>query len=78
MAAVGPAFMLVTERYAPSFSGKGAFGPVFRLSCAIGLLAGAGLVYQRSCCTCIHGGKMVSGRPLTHLRHSKILRLVRK
>jgi len=49
MAAVGPAFMLVTERYAPSFSGRGAFGPVFRLSCAVGLLAGAGLVYQRSC-----------------------------
>lgn len=49
MAAIGPAFMLVTERYAPSFSGKGAFGPIFRLSCAIGLLAGAGLVYQRSC-----------------------------
>ncbi|KAK5458489.1 hypothetical protein LTS15_004571 [Exophiala xenobiotica] len=49
MAAVGPAFMLVTERYAPSFSGRGAFGTVFRLSCAVGLLAGAGLVYQRSC-----------------------------
>lgn len=41
--------MLMTERFAPSFSGRGAFPPVFRLSCAIGLLAGAGLVYQRSC-----------------------------
>lgn len=50
MAAIGPAFMLATERYAPSFSGRGAFGPVFRLSCAVGLIAGAALVYQRSCC----------------------------
>jgi hypothetical protein len=51
MAGVGPAFMLTTERYAPSFSGKGAFGPPFRLSIAIGLLAGLGLVYQKSCRT---------------------------
>lgn len=51
MAAIGPAFMAVTERYAPSFSGKGAFPPIFRLSIAIGALAGVGLVYQRSCCT---------------------------
>jgi hypothetical protein len=51
MAAIGPAFMLTTERYAPSFSGKGAFPMAFRLSCAVGLLAGAGLVYQTSCCT---------------------------
>ena len=49
MAAVAPAFLLTTERYAPSFSGKGAFGPVFRLGVGIGLLAGIGLVYQRSC-----------------------------
>ncbi|KAH0844979.1 hypothetical protein Z517_00894 [Fonsecaea pedrosoi CBS 271.37] len=49
MAAVGPAFMLVTERYAPSFSGRGAFPMAFRLGCAVGLIAGAGLVYQRSC-----------------------------
>lgn len=47
--------MLTTERYAPSFSGRGAFGPVFRLSCAIGLIAGAALVYQRSCCTSCRG-----------------------
>ena len=43
--------MLLTERYAPSFSGRGAFPPVFRLSVGIGLLAGAGMVYQRSCRT---------------------------
>ncbi|KEF59149.1 NADH dehydrogenase [Exophiala aquamarina CBS 119918] len=49
VAAIGPAFMLMTERYAPSFAGKGAFPPVFRLSVGIGLLAGAGMVYQRSC-----------------------------
>lgn len=41
--------MLATEKYAPSFSGKGAFGPPFRLSVAVGLFAGLGLVYQRSC-----------------------------
>lgn len=51
VAAIGPAFMLLTERYAPSFAGKGAFPPVFRLSVGIGLLAGAGMVYQRSCRT---------------------------
>lgn len=43
--------MLTTERYAPSFSGKGAFGPSFRLAVGIGIIAGVGLVYQRSCCT---------------------------
>jgi len=48
MAAVGPAFMLTTERYAPSFAGKGAFPPVFRLSCAMGLIAGTVMVWQRS------------------------------
>lgn len=41
--------MLLTERFAPSFSGKGAFPPVLRLSVGIGLIAGAGMVYQRSC-----------------------------
>lgn len=41
--------MLTTERYAPSFSGKGAFGPVFRLSVVVGAFAGLGMVYQRSC-----------------------------
>lgn len=41
--------MLATERYAPSFAGKGAFPPVFRLSVAIGALAGTAMVYQRSC-----------------------------
>lgn len=41
--------MLITERYAPSFAGKGAFPPILRLSIAIGVTAGVGLVYQRSC-----------------------------
>lgn len=41
--------MLATERYAPSFAGKGAFPPILRLSIAIGAVAGLGLVYQRSC-----------------------------
>lgn len=49
MATLGPAFMLATERYAPSFAGKGAFPPILRLSIAIGVTAGLGLVYQRSC-----------------------------
>jgi len=48
MAAVGPGFMLMTERFAPSFSGRGAFPPVFRLSCAMGLIAGTFLVWERS------------------------------
>ena len=55
MAAVGPAFMLTTERFAPSFSGRGAFPPIFRLSCAMGAIAGAYLVWERSCCTCEDG-----------------------
>jgi C-terminal of NADH-ubiquinone oxidoreductase 21 kDa subunit/NADH-ubiquinone oxidoreductase complex I, 21 kDa subunit len=49
VAAIGPVFMLTTERYTPSFAGKGAFPPIFRLSAAMGLLAGLGIVYQRSC-----------------------------
>jgi hypothetical protein len=55
LAAIGPAFMLVTERYAPSFSGKGAFPPVFRLSIAMGVVGGLGMVYQTSCSTSICG-----------------------
>lgn len=49
MATIGPLFMLTTERYAPSFVGKGGFPPILRLSVAIGAVAGLGLVYQRSC-----------------------------
>lgn len=51
MAAIGPVFMVVTERYAPSFSGKGAYAPLLRLSVAVGAVAGLGLVYQSSCST---------------------------
>lgn len=49
MAAIGPAFIAVTERFAPSFSGRGAYPPMFRLSVAVGVVAGLGLVYQNSC-----------------------------
>lgn len=41
--------MLATEKYAPSFAGKGVFGPVFRLSVLTGVVAGLGTVYQKSC-----------------------------
>jgi hypothetical protein len=41
--------MLASERFAPSFAGKGAFPPIFRLSLAIGLIGGLGIVYQKSC-----------------------------
>jgi hypothetical protein len=51
MGAIAPAGMLLTERYAPSFSGRGAFAPVFRLSCGIGLVGAAVLVWQRSSST---------------------------
>ncbi|KAF7511599.1 hypothetical protein GJ744_004187 [Endocarpon pusillum] len=47
--AMGPAFMLATERWAPSWAGKGAFPPVFRLSCAMGILAAGFLTWERSC-----------------------------
>jgi hypothetical protein len=47
---MGPAFMLVTERFAPSWAGKGAFPPVFRLSCAMGFLAAGFLTWEKSCC----------------------------
>lgn len=49
VAGIGPLFMLTTERYAPSFAGKGAFAPILRLSVAMGAIAGVGTVYQRSC-----------------------------
>jgi len=48
-AAVGPLFMLTTERYAPSFAGKGAFPPILRLTGVVGVVAGLGYVYQKSC-----------------------------
>lgn len=41
--------MLTTERFAPSFAGKGAFPPILRLSIAVGAIAGLGFVYQKSC-----------------------------
>lgn len=41
--------MLTTERYAPSFAGKGAFAPILRLTGVVGAVAGLGYVYQKSC-----------------------------
>ncbi|RMZ90143.1 hypothetical protein DV736_g2619, partial [Chaetothyriales sp. CBS 134916] len=49
VAAFGPLFMLTLERFTPSFSSKGTFPPILRLSSAMGVLAGLGIVYQRSC-----------------------------
>ncbi|RMZ80857.1 hypothetical protein DV737_g2819, partial [Chaetothyriales sp. CBS 132003] len=49
VAAFGPLFMLTLERFTPSFSSKGTFPPILRLSGAMGVLAGLGIVYQRSC-----------------------------
>ena len=46
---MGPGFLLLTERFAPSFAGKGAFPPVLRLSALVGATAGIYHVYQNSC-----------------------------
>ena len=43
--------MLITERFAPSFCGKGGFAPILRLSGFIGVFAGAIFIWQRSSCT---------------------------
>jgi hypothetical protein len=75
MGAIAPAFMLITERYAPSFSGKGAFGPVFRLSCGMGLVAATYLVWERS--SCALNLQQTDDRKLTKV-HSTILRVDRK
>lgn len=45
---LGPGLMLSWEKFAPSYSGRGAFAPIMRLSGAIGLGAGFLLVYQQS------------------------------
>jgi hypothetical protein len=47
-AVAGPGLMLVWERVAPSFVGKGGFAPIMRLAGAIGAGAGFFMVYQRS------------------------------
>ena len=52
-AAAGPGLMLLWERVAPSFVGKGGFAPIMRLAGVIGAGAGFFMVYQRSICAFI-------------------------
>jgi hypothetical protein len=47
-AVAGPGLMLLWERVAPSFVGKGGFAPIMRLAGVIGAGAGFLMVYQRS------------------------------
>ncbi|KAJ8607666.1 hypothetical protein MRB53_040129 [Persea americana] len=50
VATLAPTFMTVTERMPPSFSGRGRLPTLFfRLSVAMGAIAGTAIVYQRSC-----------------------------
>ncbi|KAF2145167.1 uncharacterized protein K452DRAFT_349450 [Aplosporella prunicola CBS 121167] len=44
----GPAAMLLMERVAPSYVGRGGFPPIMRLTAGVGLVAGFLMVYQRS------------------------------
>ncbi|KAI9793451.1 MAG: hypothetical protein M1835_007250 [Candelina submexicana] len=47
-AAAGPGLMLLWERIAPSYVGKGGFPPIMRLTGAVSLTAGFLMLYQRS------------------------------
>ncbi|KAL8676282.1 MAG: hypothetical protein Q9186_007194, partial [Xanthomendoza sp. 1 TL-2023] len=47
-AAAGPSLMLVWERVAPSYVGKGGFAPIMRLAGVIGVTAGFLDIYNRS------------------------------
>jgi hypothetical protein len=49
-AAAGPGLMLLWERVAPSYAGKGAFAPIMRLTGVIGAGAGFIIFYQTSIC----------------------------
>lgn len=44
----GPGMMLVWEKFAPSYVGKGGFAPIMRLSGVIGVGAGFFYFYNRS------------------------------
>lgn len=46
--AFGPALMLLWERVAPSYVGRGGFAPIMRLTTAISLGAGFLVFYQQS------------------------------
>ncbi len=48
--AFGPALMLLWERVAPSYVGRGGFAPIMRLTTAISLGAGFLVFYQQSAC----------------------------
>lgn len=47
-ATAGPGLMLLWEKIAPSYVGKGGFAPIMRLTGVIGLGAGFLMFYQRS------------------------------
>lgn len=47
-AVAGPGLMVLWEKIAPSYAGKGAFAPIMRLSGVIGAGAGFMIFYQRS------------------------------
>lgn len=47
-AAFGPSLMLLWERIAPSYVGKGGFAPIMRLTGVIGAGAGFLFFYNRS------------------------------
>lgn len=55
LAGLGPAMMLMWERFAPSFVGKGGFAPIMRLTGAIGAGAGFFHLYQSSVCAFVFG-----------------------
>lgn len=50
--------MLVWERFAPSYVGKGGFAPIMRLAGVIGLTAGFLKFYSRSICGRLRGFDM--------------------
>ncbi|KAL8662780.1 MAG: hypothetical protein Q9202_004381 [Teloschistes flavicans] len=50
-AAFAPTVMVVWERFAPSYAGKGAFASIMRLTGVIGITAGFLTFYSRSTCT---------------------------
>ena len=47
-AAAGPGLMLLWERVAPSYVGKGGFASIMRLTGLVGIGGGFGLFYSRS------------------------------
>ena len=59
--AISPGLMLIWERIAPSYVGKGGFASVLRLSFAAGLGGGFLMFYQNSICTIYFVGLMKTG-----------------